>query len=591
MAFDLGGLFRGNHNTTDVSYQTSAPRDAVRTENAESIGRSETARQYAITKEIMNLTPGQTLSGEIVDINGNEVQIMVGKDAYILAHLEHDVKPSIGQFMSFEVKNNQGNTLSLRPLHTNLAGDANLLKALEAAGLPANDKTAAMVSALMEEGMSIDKKTLLQTFKTMMQNPDVSPLTLVQMNRLKLPITPENITQFEQYKNYEHQIAASVDVIADEIPKEMLLQLQNGELPQTLAFTNQILGMLENAQTNAGEGIMLTQILPDAAGREQLADILAQAGATPEQLAQVKSGEISLQDVLAIVQKYVKDAADAAQGQNVQGHPEEGAPQSDKANPQPDANGTAAGTASTPESIGTAAKQLQNLTDANAFTNIHSKEAIKDTLSALLSDKSFAKILKAEIANQFLLNPEELSQEGKVEEFYTKLREQTIKLTDTLAKAAHAETTLAKTVENVRENIDFMNQLNQTFNYVQLPLKMSGKSAHGELYVYTNKKHLAKKDGNVSALLHLDMEHLGTVDVYVTLLNEKLSTKFYLENDEMLDFIESNLHILNERLQKRGYSVATEAAVREKQTNVMEEIIKQDKNVSLLSTQSFDVRA
>jgi hypothetical protein len=67
---------------------------------------------------------------------------------------------------------------------------------------------------------------------------------------------------------------------------------------------------------------------------------------------------------------------------------------------------------------------------------------------------------------------------------------------------------MAKEVTNLRQNIDFMNQLNQMYTYIQLPLKMSNKTANGELYVFTNKRSLVKENGAVSALLHLNMENL-----------------------------------------------------------------------------------
>ena len=93
---------------------------------------------------------------------------------------------------------------------------------------------------------------------------------------------------------------------------------------------------------------------------------------------------------------------------------------------------------------------------------------------------------------------------------------------------------LAKSVNNLQQNVDFINQINQTFAYVQLPLKLSQGNGHGDLYVYTNKRNLAKQEGNISALLHLDMEHLGPVDVYVTMTGgDHVNTKFYLKDDEM----------------------------------------------------------
>ena len=69
------------------------------------------------------------------------------------------------------------------------------------------------------------------------------------------------------------------------------------------------------------------------------------------------------------------------------------------------------------------------------------------------------------------------------------------------------------------------------------------------------RKILPKKDGQVSALLHLDMEHLGPLDVYVALKDTKVSTKFYVQNDAILDYLEANMDVLTERLQKRRHMI------------------------------------
>ena len=137
-----------------------------------------------------------------------------------------------------------------------------------------------------------------------------------------------------------------------------------------------------------------------------------------------------------------------------------------------------------------------------------------------------------------------------------------------------------------------MNQLNQTFAYVQIPLKMSGSNANGDLYVYTNKKNLSSEDGSVSAYLHLDMEHLGSVDCYVTMQNEKVSTNFKVQDDSILDFLEQNIALLNERLEKRGYSLQASISVKEEETSVIQEMEKQlgQGSVPILKV-SFDARA
>ena len=142
-----------------------------------------------------------------------------------------------------------------------------------------------------------------------------------------------------------------------------------------------------------------------------------------------------------------------------------------------------------------------------------------------------------------------------------------------------------------------MNHINQMYNYIQIPLTLNGKFSQGELYVYSGKKNLAKTDGTVSALLHLDMEHLGPVDVYVAMQNQNVTTNFYLETDELLDFIHEHIYILDEHLAKRGYSLTAKMMVRDelggegKGMSVMEQIETEDPEKMVLSHYSFDVRA
>ncbi|MDE7248638.1 MAG: flagellar hook-length control protein FliK [Lachnospiraceae bacterium] len=215
----------------------------------------------------------------------------------------------------------------------------------------------------------------------------------------------------------------------------------------------------------------------------------------------------------------------------------------------------------------------------------------KSALFSVLDGKEFKNILKNEMSRQWLLPPEEVAEEHSVDKLYERLNSQMKQISQTLAQTTKGDTPLARTVTNVSNNIDFMNQMNQAFTYVQLPLKMQGKEAHGELFVYTNKKNLAKKDGTVSALLHLDMEHLGSVDVHVALTDQKVATKFYLKDDSALDLIAEHIDMLNERLNKRGYSMSAQFLNKPEDTNVMDEILEQNKNISVLSGYSFDARA
>lgn len=180
-----------------------------------------------------------------------------------------------------------------------------------------------------------------------------------------------------------------------------------------------------------------------------------------------------------------------------------------------------------------------------------------------------------------------------MEDFYGRLREQSARLTEALSQISK-DIPLAKSLSTIQSNLEFMNQLNQAFNYIQLPMKMSGGNAHGDLYVYTNRRNAPKEDESVSALLHLDMQYLGTIDIYVKMKEKNVSTKFYLQDEQTIDFIADHIHILNERLSQRGYIMNAEMVMskeEKKEMDVIDAMSTEEKRENILAQYSFDVRA
>ena len=74
-----------------------------------------------------------------------------------------------------------------------------------------------------------------------------------------------------------------------------------------------------------------------------------------------------------------------------------------------------------------------------------------------------------------------------------------------------------------------------------------------------------KREALIDRLLrvHLDMDNLGPVDVYVKLAGINVSTNFCLESEEMLDFVYSHIDKLNARLEQLGYNCHFEMKVAE----------------------------
>ena len=90
------------------------------------------------------------------------------------------------------------------------------------------------------------------------------------------------------------------------------------------------------------------------------------------------------------------------------------------------------------------------------------------------------------------------------------------------------------------------------------------------------------------------MEHLGALDVYVAMQQNKVSTNFTLQDESALDLIEQHISLLDERLTKRGYALKAQFQIKEdeeQEGGIMQKILDQEKNISVLSRTSFDMRA
>lgn len=498
--------------------------------------------------------PGQTISGEVLSREGSDVLLSIGKNQLLQAKLEGSMSVMPGQILAFQIRNNNGSKVVLAPLFENMGQDPNVSRALQAAGLPENGLTTRMVRAMMQEGLPIDRQTLYQMNRMISANPQADLQTLVQLQRLSLPATPENIAQFEAYRNYHHQIGQSLLDIADAFSQTFQELTGGGDIKEGLSFY---------------QGVLDVVLLKGAGGEPAQGESVPAAGSPGQEAqGQVVSGEGALLEGGLPGEILSRDQARELALQMRQAGVPEQVTKSFLGNRM-----------NTQELLGEIEKLLIR------------EDVPERAVFELLEGKEFKALLKNHMTNQWLLNPEEVGREGSVDRLYERLNSQMNRLNQALSQAARVDTPLARTIANVNSNIDFMNQLNHMFNYVQLPLKMQSKNANGELFVYTNKKSPARKDGSVSALLHLDMEHLGGVDVHVSLTNQKVSTKFYLQDERALDLIAQNISLLNKRLEERGYSMNAEFIRQDDTTNVMEEILKQGKNISPLAGYSFDARA
>lgn len=518
-------------------------------------------------KEMEGKMPGQSVTGEVIEADGQDILLAIGKNQLLRARLSLAMDVEAGQQLTFGIKSIGGMKVVLSPLFENMTSGSGAEKALELAGLQRNEETMKMVEAMMKEGMKLDPDSLSSMYRTVNAHMDADINTLVQLNRMGLPVTEENITQLQSYKNYEGQVTEGVKILMGEVAEQLSSLAASDNPEDVFTFLKVVLGEpsgTENVQTEenmAGDdnviqtfkNAVMTEAPEENAGKEKLpfmpgmaeqagekglgivlSDVLQKAGFSEETVNACLKGELPAKELLTELGRLVKD-----------------------------------GRLSTEQ---------------------------KNGILELLKDNEFLENLKKGLTEKFLLTPDEVGEDGQVEKLYERLDSQLSRMNQALQGMAKENPALSQSIQNLSSNVEFMNQLNQMFTYVQLPLKLSGQEAAGELYVYTNKKNLAKKDGQVSALLHLDLEHLGEIDIHVSLRDSHVSTKFCLSDEKALDLVAANIDTLNQRLMKRGYSVDASFEQKDKAQHPIDEMLDRDKKVSskekvLISSSSFDARA
>ena len=577
MSFDLAGLLQRNTQNTLSGLSSSA-----------SAGRTDMSGKTAEGAQAGSLTVGSAISGQVMKVEGDTVYVKLPSEV-LTAKLQEGVNLQPGQSVTFAVSGISDKQITLQALFQNSAQTQVLGKALEQAGIAQTADSLSMVDAMMREGMSVDKNALWQMHRQVLDHPQTTGENIVLMNRLQIPVNDLTAAQFQNLQNANGQLAQAANALTDSLFAEFADMA--AQSPQEAAsFMKELVLLLgESSQTEAGQAGALPLEGQEVPGDVQPADGNQQPAAgnstgQTDAAGQPAGGQTAGNGVDARL-AFDGQVQTETDGRQVQAEADGGRLQGSNAE-KLSTDGQIVSSETAENSSQPGVDSLAELMKSDLFTKGDTRQLLR-----LFSSKEFRNLLTEQMKENFLLKPEMVADKEEVEQFFTKLREQVSRLAQTVSEAGKAQTQLFTQTNQLRENLDFLHQLSQTMQYVQLPLRMAGQETTGDLYVYANKKGLTKEE-SISAFLHLDMEHLGPVDVYVAMQNRKVNTHFYLQDDAMIDFIQAHIHLLNERLEQKGYQMQTEVSQKDTPSKVTEEMRKDQEEESVCINQySFDVRA
>lgn len=649
-----------------------------------------------LVSSLNEMSRGMIFEGTVSSVHGNQVKLALSNGQQILARLAGKFSFEQGQSVFFQVKNNDGGTIEIKPYTVDGEGaNLTLMDALKAAGLPVDGSNLSMVNKMMEEQMSIDKVSLNQMYQLVQDNKDINVTTLVELKRLGIDINPVNAAQFENYSNDKQAITIAMDSLIDELPNALsaedlsmyklvtqardVLNIVTDGLSESVIISNEgydlkqyeaimsdnqsapiakkhfnIAELFESLNSVSGEsqGIQIMQklnnflkidnmlmqgnesvtpnesiasnepVLPNesvASNEPVLSDesvasnepVLSNESVASNESVSSNESVISNEPVLLNESVASNEQFSLNESVTLQEAPEK----TDTAiiNKKVETAANTIGCILSDKQIEELNEQVKKLLPDLQENNIslYSKDssvvgilndiknmlentpANANALRHLFSGNAFRIMLREALEQQWMIKPGDLEKNPKkLDGLYDKIEKQITNMENILKASGTVNSRAEALADNIRGNIEFMNQINEAYTYVQVPLRMNEKNASGQLYVYTNKKSMSDPDKELSAFLHLDLEHLGGTDVSIKMFHKKVTTNFYLDSDESYALVKQFLPVLEKRLQDKGYNCELNVNNDSKQMNFVDGFLKKDlPPTGQVHRYSFDMRA
>ena len=588
------------------------------------------------------LTKGQVFSGQVTNISPGELTLELENGQTLTAKYDNNSELSIGDGARFKVVDREDGQITLKTLQSGNTLDNVVYKALESSGLPFSSKNEELVTALLKNEYPVSRQMINGMLQQSLKNPDISMSNLVLMNKAGLDINPESTKLFEMYSNGRTELAVATEqnfndmlsmiegllsdgniegsakLASDMIdifnigkePDELVLTLVAGNETDVPVITpNNLSEMLDslvdndvplsdNALTQTETDINVTNLnkntqISSILTEEQRLEIFtlfenADVDVDAAKLQNLIKGDIGISDLSDLLKTL-------PESEQVKLNPimEHIADLTGKELLM--SNEILAGYLPESATLSEAANHIKNLLTTNSVP--------PDIKQALLKSDDFQKTLKMLMHTDWTLSAEELTEKDAVNNLYKRIDEQIDRL-KTLADnvSGSASSKLSADLGQTKQNMNFMNDMNQMYNFTELPIRMNGQTATGDLYVYSDKHRKRTSGGNgISCLLHLDMASLGGMNIRIELNEGQVSTRFFLKDDDSGKLIAKHLDELDAAMTKQGFNPKSEVVkttdkedekkLKSGEFNLVTDFIPSEVESNNYSRYTFDMRA
>ena len=494
---------------------------------------------YGQSLPVKQLSVGQVLKGEVTDLRNNEIVVTLDDNTKVAARLENGVSLSIGDTAAFRVKDISLSHITLESIPKSELAVANstINKALEEAGLPKNDKNIMVVRELMSQGMPINKQAIQNILIQSYTHKTVDISTLVLMNKNRIPLNNGAAEQLQNHMNGQHPMASDITSLATEVSTLLQNFASCNTSENCLAFGKELFSILLPSKADLNPAPTLLALEPDISflsptERTELISTLEMFSLPESEKNAILDGSLPLRDAIALTKENINIAMTidenhlselkqhqeaALTGGNIITSPAEMEAELNSLTKTIEAfdipsveklfdeyyalqsSNNEIGAVLDTESRETFSELIKDLPLSPKLKELvdNGEAPVKDVLNtlknimpladekqmkALFQSTEFKDVLQAGLTANWTLTPKQLKNPDAVKNFYDTLYEQTQRLSE-LNKTPLLSGFLSNgnpetPAQNLKQNMDFMNVLNQMFPYVELPLRLQDQVTH-----------------------------------------------------------------------------------------------------------------
>lgn len=470
---------------------------------------------------LRSLADGDTFSANITDVSGEQVTITLDGGQSFTASLLNSAAYNIGDRADFVIQDNKGENIVLKAvtMQATALETAMINKSLKAAGIMPTLRNREMVLELMRNGMPIGRDALLDMVKELSSHSNAEIGGIIALKRMGIEVTDDSLKSYQNYKEYNGAMQRDIAALGEKLFESVDSGKALSDVVKLLVGDELLTGngtVEDNSKESTKTGAQTQQ--PVGTQADEKADI-----AQKNLMSDVKNM------VAGMVGNY-----NAATGRSLK-----------------------------------LSYEFLNTDNLARFMNEFARMAeefemeplLKNKLHGVLKGDKASRLLNELVRDTFSMKMTDVADSGSVKEHIAKTLDKLSSISEYAASNQSAE--LSNVASRMSNNMEFLNSMNQFMAAVQVPIKNIGEHGEGELYVYRRNKQKCGEDDTVKAFLHLDMEHLGALDIYVTLKGSSVATNFKVEDESVLDFLETNMEQLTKKLSEDGYNVSVSVSEKE----------------------------